>query len=50
MELNKQIRCREQMQFTSTSVSTSMQFNEYAETDSSENDEISDTETRVAQE
>lgn len=53
MELNKQTRCSElQVQIASTSVFNSMQLNENVEneTDSSENDEISDTKTSVAQE
>lgn len=52
MKLNKQTRCCEQVQFASTSVFNSMQLNENveSETDSSENDEISETKTSVAQE
>lgn len=53
MELNKQTRCSElQVQIASTSVFNFMQLNENVEneTASSENDEISDTKTSVAQE
>lgn len=51
-ELNKQTRCCEQVQIASTSMFNSMQLNENVEneTDSSDNEEISDTNTSVAQE
>lgn len=52
MELNKQTRCYEQIEIACTSVFNSMQLNENVEneTDSSDNDEISDTKTSIAQE
>jgi hypothetical protein len=51
MELNKQTRCCEKLQIASTSIFNSMQLNENVKnkTDSSENDEIFDTKTSVAQ-